>query len=311
MRRAAVILAALALAAPAFAAEAVTDGSFEAGTANPHWTATSSAFGSSICSTSSCGDGGGTAGPRTGSHWVWFGATDQAETAAVSQVVSLPKGSAVLSFWVWIGLRSGNGADAMRVLVDGQKIWELREDASGFGSYRQVTLGIHGYADGGPHTLRFAYAGKADPEPFPEVNVTNISLDDVSIDAVAAPTPKQAGVPTCGGKPATLVGTDGDDTMIGTPGADVMILGGGNDRAKTKGGSDRVCAGAGKDVVASGGGRDVVLGQGGNDLLKGGGGNDKLNGGGGKDALVGGGGTDVCKGGPGKDRARACEKGKA
>ena len=313
MRRAALGIALLlAVASPSAAAEAVTDGGFEAGTSdNPNWTGSSAVFGTPICSTTSCGDGGGTAGPRTGKNWVWFGATEQAEKASVSQVISLPKGSATLSFWAWIGLRSGNGADAMRVVIDGQQVWELREDASGYGAYQEVVLGIHGYADGAAHMLTFAYSGKADPEPFPELNVTNISLDDVSIDAIAAPTPKQAGVPFCGGKPAELVGTDGDDTMVGTAGDDVLILDDGNDRAKTKGGNDRVCAGAGKDVVAAGGGKDLVLGEGGNDLLKGGGGNDKLIGGGGKDTLIGGGGKDVCKGGPGKDRIRTCEKGKA
>jgi len=313
VRRAALAIALLlAVASASAAAEAVTDGGFEAGTSdNPHWAAASTAFGTPICSPSACRDDTGEAAPHTGSNWVVFGSTYEApEQASVSQVVSLPMGSAVLSFWAWIGARSGNQTDAMRVRVDGQNLWELREDAAGYGSYREVVLGIHGFADGSSHTLTFEYTALADPTP--EVpNYTVINLDDVSIDAIAAPTPKQAGVPFCKGKPATIVGTDGDDTMVGTAGDDVLILGDGNDRAKTKGGNDRVCAGAGKDVVAAGGGKDVVLGEGGNDLLKGGGGNDKLIGGGGKDKLIGGGGKDTCKGGPGKDRVRTCEKGKA
>lgn len=309
MRRLALVLTLVLVAVPAGAAEAVVDGSFEAGAAtNPHWSWTSSRGFSPICVSGACDTGTGLAGPRTGSHWVLFGDETVAVEQSVSQVISLPKGSATLSFWVWIGRGSGNGDDVAWVAMDGAKLWELKEDATGFGAYKRVELGIHGYADGGAHTLTFAYRGKADPSPL-HPDITSISLDDVSIESIPAPTPKAAGVPACAGKPATLVGTDGSDSMVGTPGDDVVILGGGNDKVKTKGGNDRICGGAGKDVIASGGGKDVLVGEGGNDVLKGGGGSDKLNGGGGKDLLVGGGGTDTCKGGSGKDRGKACEKG--
>jgi len=56
-------------------ADVIQDGSFEAGTPNPFWSESSTAFGSPICSVGLCGSGGGTAGPRTGSYWVWFGGT--------------------------------------------------------------------------------------------------------------------------------------------------------------------------------------------------------------------------------------------
>jgi len=57
--------------------------------------------------------------------------------------------------------------------------------------------------------------------------------------------------PTCLGKPATIVGTDGNDTLTGTSGDDV-IVGLGGDDVITSGGSDNfdlICGGDGNDVV--------------------------------------------------------------
>ncbi|MGH2686474.1 MAG: calcium-binding protein, partial [Actinomycetota bacterium] len=93
----------------------------------------------------------------------------------------------------------------------------------------------------------------------------------------------------CGGKPATAVGTDGDDTFeLGTAGKDV-ILGLGGD-----------------DVIKGRAKKDVVCGGSGNDDLRGGGGKDRLFGGPGKDDLKGGAGEDDCKGGGGRDDETSC-----
>jgi hemolysin type calcium-binding protein len=80
--------------------------------------------------------------------------------------------------------------------------------------------------------------------------------------------------PSCGGRPATQVGTPGRDTLRGT---------------------------AGRDVIAGLGGNDVIIGRGGNDVLCGGAGRDTIRGGGGRDRLVGGPGRDDLNGGPGRD----------
>jgi len=140
---------------------------------------------------------------------------------------------------------------------------------------------------------------------------------------------------TCGGQPATHVGTSGNDTIVGTSGDDVIVTLGGNDTVKSKGGADIVCAGTGNDTVRAGSGNDLVLGQGGKDFLlgqggkdrvKGGGGRDRIKGGsgpdnlrgqgandtvrgqGGADKLNGGPGRDLCNGGAGRDSATACEE---
>jgi len=89
----------------------------------------------------------------------------------------------------------------------------------------------------------------------------------------------RAGV-TCFGKPATIVGTPGDDTIVGTPGP---------------------------DVIAGLGGDDVIDGKGGRDLICGGPGADTLDGGAGGDSLDGGAGRDICVQGTGGGRRIGCE----
>jgi Ca2+-binding RTX toxin-like protein len=89
--------------------------------------------------------------------------------------------------------------------------------------------------------------------------------------------------PTCKGKPATIVGTNGTDKLSGTPAADVIAALAGNDKASALAGKDVICGGAGKDTLNGGKGNDKLYGQKGKDTLKGGPGNDKLKGGPGKD----------------------------
>src|SRR5207249_11458563 len=53
--------------------------------------------------------------------------------------------------------------------------------------------------------------------------------------------PRAAGAePMCFGKPATILGTEGDDNLTGTAGADVIIGLGGNDTINGAGGGDLI-----------------------------------------------------------------------
>jgi uncharacterized repeat protein (TIGR01451 family) len=108
----------------------------------------------------------------------------------------------------------------------------------------------------------------------------------------------------CGGRRATIVGTDGDDALIGTDGPDVIATLSGNDSVIAQGGDDVVCGSGGRDVVRAGGGADRIKGGGAGDRLAGGDGNDRLLGKNGRDKLGGGRGKDVMRGGRGKDRCR-------
>jgi Ca2+-binding RTX toxin-like protein len=94
----------------------------------------------------------------------------------------------------------------------------------------------------------------------------------------------------CGGKKATIAGTNGKDNLKGTNKKDVIAGLGGNDKIKGKGGKDTLCGGSGKDTLNGGGAKDKLLGQGGKDKMK------------------GGGGRDTCKGGGKTDTATGCEK---
>lgn len=125
----------------------------------------------------------------------------------------------------------------------------------------------------------------------------------------------KAPVPTCGGLPATIVGTPGADVMTGSAGDDVILAGAGGDRIFSFGGKDVICAGAGADLVKSGArsdkvlagpGADRIFGGGGGDALRGGRGPDRIRGGRGADLLAGGPGRDRCFGGPGRDLLRSC-----
>ena len=96
--------------------------------------------------------------------------------------------------------------------------------------------------------------------------------------------PAQA-APTCAGKPATIVGTAGNDRMVGTEGRDVVFLGAGNDVFDGLGGNDLICGGSGRDQLAGGEGNDRIDGGGGKDYFLEGDGNDRLIGGRGQDYL--------------------------
>src|SRR5918994_3268845 len=83
----------------------------------------------------------------------------------------------------------------------------------------------------------------------------------------------------CGGRFATLTGTDGNDDLWGTPGRDVIDARGGDDWIRGLAGNDVICAGDGNDFVFGGDGADLVYGEGGNDLIEGRAGDDQIDGG--------------------------------
>lgn len=106
---------------------------------------------------------------------------------------------------------------------------------------------------------------------------------------------------TCGGEPATIVGSHGNDVLHGTTGPDVIVAMRGADVIYAKGGDDTICAGNGVDIVYGGAGRDVIIGGKKNDELNGGSGNDVIRGGDGHDHVTGGRGADTLRGNAGGD----------
>lgn len=108
--------------------------------------------------------------------------------------------------------------------------------------------------------------------------------------------------PTCGGVPATIVGTNLSEEIVGNEGDDVIVSLGGHDVVDGGGGNDLLCLGDGEDEGRGGVGFDEIRGESDSDLLRGGGGRDRLVAGGGADTVNGGDGGDVALGGAGGDR---------
>ena len=164
-------------------ADVVVDGSFEAGVTNPNWTATSTNFGTPLCD-SACGTGAGTAAPRTGLIWAWFGGAGSTSTipeiGSLEQTVTIASSStATLNFYMWIG-SYGSATDIFNVKMDGTVVFTTFADNAAYATgYTLVTVDLTAYANGGSHVLRF------DATQY-TTTATNINVDDVSLDVVPA-----------------------------------------------------------------------------------------------------------------------------
>ena len=149
----------------------VVDGSFEAGTDNPYWSATPG----TLCTTQVCGDGAGTAGPEDGLVWAWFGGSAEAVTQTLEQTVTLPRGSAELGFELWAGAVSASTFTFEVRLDDGVVYTLTANDAEDFAKgYSDVKLDLSSYADDETHTLLFTFVKDGGGD-------TNLSLDEVSL----------------------------------------------------------------------------------------------------------------------------------
>jgi hypothetical protein len=145
---------------------------------SPSWVEASTQYDSPLCTIALCGDGGGTAGPLTGSVWAWFGgvAGSTPETSSVSQVVRLPRGAyADLGFQLGIGAVQSPYSDELSVWMDGEAIASFLEPFVAETTYTARSVIVDGYADGLPHTLKFEYVKGIDG------NGANFNLDDVAL----------------------------------------------------------------------------------------------------------------------------------
>lgn len=160
----------------------IQDGSFEAGSPNPYWQEFSSNFGTPLCTAGTCGTGGGTAGPHTGSWWAWFGGfLGGPEIGYLRQTVTIPSGIAVLKYWLWIGTAATSGNDFLDVMIDNTVVAHYTiADQPQFAVYTPVQLNVSQFANGQQHQVRFE-------STVDGIEVTNFSLDDVELCA-GAPT---------------------------------------------------------------------------------------------------------------------------
>jgi hypothetical protein len=164
-------------------AQLIADPGFEATTStnqNPNWQSTSTGNGTSLCSTAGCGTGGATAGPRTGSGWLWFDGTGSgaAEVGSASQTVTFPnRGSATLTYFLRIGVVNAPQSTVLRVIVDGNTVQTITEPATAEAAYTQRTVDLSAYADGQAHTIRFDYN-----RPGGQSVSENWTIDDVALN---------------------------------------------------------------------------------------------------------------------------------
>jgi Ca2+-binding RTX toxin-like protein len=176
----------------------------------------------------------------------------------------------------------------------------------------------------GVHRWTVAYSGDANNPPIP--GRCNDATQNVLVSAVtppppAPPPPPPPSLPSCFGKPATIVVSAASDRVTGTPGRDVIVGSSSPDTIDGRGGNDLICAGKGRDRVIGGLGDDKIRGGAGDDDLRGGSGKDRMagddgvdrvDGGAGNDDIdeqaLGGKGRDRLVGGAGNDRIRTADK---
>ena len=151
---------------------------------NPFWQSTSTTYLSSICSTAFCGNGGGTAVPRTGTYFAWFGGVPTAELDSLQQTVTIPNGSSpTLKFWMRIGSVTAPFDATMAVMIDGQTIQTFTEPAVAEQAYTERTVIFPtSFANGAPHTVRFEYTNPAGS------GTSNFTVDDITM-SVGCPLP--------------------------------------------------------------------------------------------------------------------------
>lgn len=175
---------------------------------NPTWNSSSTVFGTSLCNTAACGDGGGTAGPRNGDYWVWFGGTAGPESGTLSQSVALPAGAtATLKYYLRIGAVETPFTDIFRVMVDGTTVQTVSEPSVAEANYQLRQVNLNAYADGQGHTISFQYDSPSGG------GTANFNLDDVTLE-IACPATSPPSVQLANISTRLVVGTGGD-ALIG------------------------------------------------------------------------------------------------
>ncbi len=141
-----------------------------------YWEQSSTNFGSPLCNDDSCGTAGGSAGPRTGSIWAWFGGTANTEAASLSQAVTIPAGAWTLEFYFWIGSahEGSDNADIFTACIDNSTVFTADATQAGlYPSYTLVSVDVSAWADGASHLVAFSSITTG--------QVVNFNLDDVAL----------------------------------------------------------------------------------------------------------------------------------
>jgi hypothetical protein len=156
----------------------LSDPSFEESYGSTYyWGQSSTNFDTPLCTLYDCGDGAGTAGPRTGNVWAWFGGTTAYEQAELYQFVPFPScTSATLQFYFWIGKagESDAGFNGFAAYVDGTTIFSADDSQiSSYPTYTLVSIDVSSFADGYTHKVGFVTVTSG--------QIITFNLDDVAL----------------------------------------------------------------------------------------------------------------------------------
>ncbi len=200
--------ACLLFAPAAFGAQYLAAGGFEGGTEDefgivdhPEWVEEDNVFGSPICSAACLTGGAGSAGPRTGSHWAWFGGVsglEQEQSLSQIRTFATEPITAALSFYVWVGAFENETAELI-ARFDGVRVFTLAQfNQDDFADgYTRVVVPLPDPVTADPHEVRFEYESEASSgEALTNVNVDDVSVEttylrDGSFEAAFAPNPAE------------------------------------------------------------------------------------------------------------------------
>lgn len=165
-------------------AQLLTDGGLEGSDpntgANANWASTSQGFGTAICTNATCPDDAGTALPRTGSAWAWFGGTANAETSTLTQSVQIPSGSPrFLNVFLRRGFVSAPFNAELRVKVDGNVVQTFSEPTTAEAAYSVRSVDLSSVANGATHSIQFEYVNPNGS------GKSNFVVDDMSLTCTA------------------------------------------------------------------------------------------------------------------------------
>lgn len=147
---------------------------------NPFWASTSQAFGSVLCSNATCPDDNGTALPRGGAFWAWFGGIASAEAATLSQNVVIPSGNPRhLNFFLRRGRVTAPLDATLVVAVNGTPVRSFVEPATAEAAYVARSIDVSAFANGASHAISFSYANPSGS------GASNFTVDDATIDCSA------------------------------------------------------------------------------------------------------------------------------
>lgn len=150
---------------------------------NPFWGSTSSNFGSVFCNSGAggnCPDDDGTAVPRNGQFFAWFGGIAAAETSTLTQTVSIPAGDPRhLNFFLRRSFVSAPLSAVLRIKVDGNTLRTFEEPAAPEADYVARSVDLSAFANGASHTLEFEYDNPTDG------GKSSFIVDDITLECTA------------------------------------------------------------------------------------------------------------------------------